>query len=111
METLALAASIICTGLAPTTPPTNVEFEIRPLPKFSTIRYEIAEGSLAGTAYIQSIGYMTPAPNGDWTVYRSGAGENATTIAIRRKAGAMVEARASHYISGMKDSPVDCSEF
>ena len=111
MAILTLLASIICTGLAPTTPTTNVEFEIRPLPRFSTIRYEFAEGSLAGTAYVQSIGYMTPHAYGDWIVYSSGEGENPTKVEIRMENGAMVEGRATHYISGMSRSLVDCSEF
>ncbi len=52
-----LTATIICTGVAPTTPKTNIEFEVRHN-TFSTIRYEIAEGSLAGTAYVQSVGRL-----------------------------------------------------
>jgi Cu(I)/Ag(I) efflux system periplasmic protein CusF len=59
-----VATEILCKGVAPTSPKTNVEIEVR-LEKFSTIRYEFAEGPYKGTAYINSIGRMVPQQEGD----------------------------------------------
>lgn len=94
--------------MAPTTPVTNIEVEIRP-GKFSTIRYEFAEGSLAGTAYVQSIGYMIPKQSGSTVAYQSGDGELATRLIVKTMDGHIHESQFSHYISGMKDSPVECT--
>lgn len=103
-----LTATLICTGTAPTTPVTNIEVEIRPH-KYSTIRYEIAEGSLAGTAYIQSIGYMEPKRKGSTVTFQSGVGPNVTKLVVRTMGDHIHESHFSHYISGMKDSLVDCA--
>lgn len=103
-----LTATLICTGMAPTTPMTNIEVEIRP-GKFSTIRYEFAEGSLAGTAYVQSIGYMIPNQNGSTVTFRSGDGELATKLIVKTMGDHIHESHFSHHISGMKDSPVECT--
>lgn len=103
-----LTATLICTGMAPTTPMTNIEVEIRP-GKFSTIRYEIAEGSLAGTAYVQSIGYMIPNQSGSAITFRSGDGELATKLVVKTMGEHIHESQFSHHISGMKDSPVECT--
>lgn len=94
--------------MAPTTPATNIEVEIRP-GKFSTIRYEFAEGSLAGTAYVQSIGYMIPKQSGSIVTFESGDGELATRLIVKTMGEHIHESHFSHYISGLKDSPVDCS--
>lgn len=103
-----LTATIICTGLAPTHPKTNIEVEIRP-GKYSTIRYEIAEGSLEGTAYIQSIGHMQPKRRGTTLFFQSGTGPNATKLTVQTVGDHIEESRFSHYISGMRDAPVECS--
>ena len=103
-----LTATIICTGMAPTHPKTNIEVEIRP-GKFSTIRYEIAEGSLEGTAYIQSIGYMQPKRRGATYHFQSGTGPNATRLLLKVDGDQIRESRFSHYVSGMKGSLVECS--
>lgn len=102
-----LTATLICTGMAPTTPATNIEVEIRP-GKFSTIRYEIAEGSLAGTAYVQSIGHMIPKKKGSMITFQSGDGPNATKLVVHVMGDHIHESHFSHYISGMKDSLVEC---
>ena len=102
-----LTATLICTGTALTHPVTNIEVEIRP-EKFSTIRYEIAEGSLAGTAYVQSIGYMKPKREGSTVTFRSGDGELSTVLTVQMMGNHIHESRFSHYISGMKDSPLEC---
>lgn len=103
-----LATTLICTGVAQSTPPTNIEVEIRP-GKYSTIRYEIAEGSLAGTAYIQSMGHMIPRKTGSTVIFQSGEGPNATVLIVETKGGKIQQSRFNHYISNMKDSPMDCS--
>jgi hypothetical protein len=103
-----LAATLICTGMAPSTPPTNIEVEIRP-GKYSTIRYEIAEGSLAGTAYVQSIGHMIPRKTGSAIIFQSGDGPNATILVVENRNGEIQQSHFTHYISDMKNSPMDCS--
>ncbi len=103
-----LAATLICTGIAPTTPVTNVEFEIKRSEKPSTIRYEIAEGSLSGTAYIQSIGYMKRTQVGSTITYFSGNSPNSTKLVLKLMGNHIHESRISHHISGMKDAFVDC---
>lgn len=102
-----LTATLICVGTAPTHPVTNVEIKIRP-EKFSTIRYEIAEGSLTGTSYVQSIGYMTPKSEGSMTTFRSGDSELETILTVTTMDNHIHESRFSHHITGMKDSIVKC---
>lgn len=105
-----LTATILCTGVAPTTPATNIEVEVKPAAvKYSTIRYEIAEGSLAGTAYIQSIGHMVGSKKGSIFTFKTGDGVNDTLLTIQTQGEQIIGARFSHYISSMKDAPVDCS--
>lgn len=100
-----LAVTLLCTGLAPTSPPSNIEVEVRPASvKYSTIRYEFG-----GTAYVQSIGYMHGAREGSSFVFGSGTGPNATVLKIVAHGDHIASARFTHYISGMNDSPVECS--
>lgn len=103
-----LAVTLICTGMAPTTPKTNVEIEIRP-EKFSTIRYEIAEGSLSGTAYIQSIGHMNGRQRGQIVRFVSDSGGPSPARLLLKVDGENIEqAFFHHYSSGMKRDPVNC---
>ncbi len=102
-----LTATIICTGVAPTTPKTNIEFEVRHN-TFSTIRYEIAEGSLAGTAYVQSVGRLERKMVGAQFTSSSGEGPNATKLTFHINDNSISDAQLSHYSSGMKESPVEC---
>lgn len=102
-----LTATLICTGVAPTQPMTNIEVEIRPN-TFSTIRYEIAEGSLQGTAYIQSIGYMMGSAKKNFVTFKSGDGPNSTRLVVQMHGKHIVGADLTHYISGMKQAEVDC---
>ena len=103
-----LTATIFCMGVAPTTPMTNVELEVR-TNKFSTIRYEIAEGSLSGTAYMQSMGRLERRKNGSHVTAITGDSPNSTKLTFHFHNDEISEAHFSHYSSGMKDVPVDCS--
>lgn len=102
-----LTATLICTGTAPTTPTTNIEVEVRPH-KYSTIRYEIAEGSLQGTAYIQSIGHLEGSRKNKFVTFKSGEGPNATRLVVQMHGEHIIGADFTHYVSGMKQSEVDC---
>lgn len=102
-----LAATLICTGIAPTHPKTNIEVEIRPN-RSSTIRYEIAEGSLQGTAYIQSLGEMPGSWRNNVATFKSGDGPNSTLLVVQMRGEHIVGAEFTNFISGMKKSPVDC---
>ncbi len=89
-------ANILCTGEAPTTPKTNVEIEIRP-ERFSTIRYEVSEGSFKGTAQINSIGYLKPQHADDRYTFRSGDGPLDTQVSFRLLNGEMTQ---GHFSTG-----------
>lgn len=103
-----ISNKVLCTGVAPTEPKTNVEIEVRK-DKYSTIRYEFAEGSYKGTGYINSIGDLALQREGNQFVYRSGDGEPATKLSFNFSEGQINDARFSHYSSGMTDTPVQCS--
>lgn len=99
-----LTLTLICTGIAPTTPPTNVEFTIRP-DKFSYVRYEFAEGSLKGTAYKQSIGHMQGVKSGMNYTFQSPN----TTLTLMAHGDHLMNSEISHYPSGMTKAPVRCA--
>jgi len=103
-----VTSTILCTGMAPTTPKTNVEIEIR-ADKFSTIRYEFAEGPYKGTAYINSIGRMTPEKDGSNYVHKSGEGKLASILTYSLHGNHIVDSRFSNFSSGMAQTPVQCS--
>lgn len=103
-----LLATLICTGTATTTTPvTNIEIEVRPH-KFSTIRYEFAEGSLAGTAYIQSLGHLERSRKGSTYIFQTGEGDHDTRLVVTVMGNHIHGSQFSHAISGMKNEPVDC---
>lgn len=102
-----LTATLICVGQAPTQPATEVELEVKSTERVSTIRYEIIEGSLSGTAYIQSVGYLYRSRSGRTYIYKSGDGPNSTVLRVTAH-GELLMGELSHYISGMKDEPVEC---
>lgn len=102
-----LTATLICVGQAPTQPVTEVELEVKPTDRVSTIRYEIIEGSLSGTAYIQSVGYLHRSKNRSTYIYKSGNSPNSTVLRLTAH-GEHLMGELSHYISGMKDEPVEC---
>jgi len=102
-----LTATLICIGQAPTQPVTEVELELKLAHQLSTIRYEIIEGSLSGTAYIQSVGHLQRSRNGNTYTYKSGDSPNSTVLTVNAH-GEHLMGKLSHYSSGMKDEPVEC---
>lgn len=101
------SAKILCTGTAPTTPKTNVEIEIRP-DKFSTIRYEHAEGPYKGSAHINSIGRMQLHQRNGLHIYRSGVGKLESRLIFKTDKDTISEACFTSFSSGMENSPVRC---
>lgn len=99
---------ILCTGMAPTTPKTNIEIEIR-TDKYSTIRYEVAEGPYKGTAYINSIGRMTPDKDGSQYIYKSGEGKLASILTYNLHGNHIIDSHFSNFSSGMDRTTVQCS--
>jgi Cu(I)/Ag(I) efflux system periplasmic protein CusF len=99
---------ILCTGKADTTPATNIEVEIRK-DKFSTIRYEYAEGSYKGTAHINSIGQMKLHRRNGFLIYRAGTGPLDSKLIMKMTGGAIAGSRFTNYSAGMKNAAVDCS--
>lgn len=102
-----LTATLICVGQAPTQPATEIELEVKRTDRISTIRYEIVEGSLSGTAYIQSVGYLQRSEKGKTYIYKSGESPNSTVLTVTAH-GEHLMGELSHYSSGMKDEPVEC---
>lgn len=100
--------NIFCTGSAPTTPKTNVEIEIR-REKFSTIRYEFAEGPYQGTAHINSIGRMSYQTDGVHQVYKSGDGKLSSMLTFRLNGNQIIDSLFSNYSSGMNQTSVQCA--
>lgn len=99
---------ILCTGMAPTTPKTNIEIEIR-TDKYSTIRYEVAEGPYKGTAYINSIGRMMPDKDGSQYIYKSGEGKLASILTYNLHGNHIIDSHFSNFSSGMDRTTVQCS--
>ena len=101
-------AKIVCTGIAPTSPRTKVEIEIRP-DKFSTIRYEFIEGAYPGTAYVNSIGKLKLHKRGEYYIYRNAVGENSTKLVFRKKGDQITHSCFSNYSSSMENTSVECT--
>lgn len=100
-------SALFCTGVGNTTPKTNVEIEIRK-EKFSTIRYEYAEGSLKGTAYINSIGRMILTQEGDLYRYQAGDGKLDSKLILNMKDNQIQSARFYNFSASMNFDPVQC---
>ena len=104
-----VTSQVFCTGEAPTNPKTKVEIDVHS-GRSSTIRYEYAEGSYIGTAYINSIGDLALQRNGNAFLYQSGEGGLATRLAFTLVGTSQItNARFTHYSSGMKQAAVDCN--
>lgn len=101
-------AKIFCTGLANTSPKTKVEIEIRP-DKFSTIRYEHAEGPYIGTAHVNSIGRMSLHKRNGFHIYRAGTGKLDTKLFFKMADNQITEAFFTNFSSGMSNSHVSCT--
>lgn len=100
-------AQLFCKGEAETTPRTKIELEIR-REKFSTIRYEFAEGPFIGTSYVNSIGRLEVAKSGDVYTYSSGTGLLGSRLEVRVAGDKITESRFTNFSSGMTDSLVTC---
>jgi|GEM_PF-6949610 len=104
-----LTATLICVGMDPgSSPAVEIELEVKPSEKISTIRYEIVEGSLTGTAYVQSVGHLYRSKRGNTYTYTSGDGPNATVLVVQSHHGKLTS-ELSHYITDMKNDPVECT--
>lgn len=101
-------SNIFCTGVAPTTPKTNVEIEIRSN-KYSTIRYEYAEGPYKGTSHINSIGNLQLHKKGDLFVYETGDGLLSSALVFKLIDSQITDSLFSNYSSGMERAAVNCS--
>ena len=99
---------ILCIGKADTTPATNIEVEIREH-KFSTIRYEISEGSYKGTAHINSIGQMKLYRRNGFYIYRAGTGPLDSRLVMKVSGGKILSSHFTNFSAGMKNAHVDCS--
>lgn len=99
---------LVCSGTSSTTPATDIEIDVKPSDKLSTIRFEISEGSLSGTAYIQSMGYMYSSVKGNTITYRSGYDELSTRLVVHVEGTKVTAAEFSHYISNSKNLPMEC---
>lgn len=109
-KSVAVAAAdfpIVCIGKADTTPATNIEVEIREN-KFSTIRYEISEGSYKGTAHINSIGQMKLHRRDGFQIYSAGTGPLDSKLVMKITGGKIAGSRFTNYSAGMKDAAVEC---
>jgi len=101
-------STIFCTGTAPTAPKTNVEIEIRS-DKFSTIRYEFAEGPYKGTAFINSIGRMKRHQRNGFHIIRAGTGQLDSKLTFKTQNGQIIDACFTKFSAGMENAPVQCS--
>lgn len=100
-------SNIFCTGAANTYPKTTIELEFRSN-KFSTIRYEFAEGSLKGTAYINSLGRMSLFQKEDSFIYLSGTRMLDSKLYFKVKGDQITQAHFTNIRAGMENSVVNC---
>jgi Cu/Ag efflux protein CusF len=101
-------SNILCTGVANTSPKTNVEIEFR-RERFSTIRYEYAEGPYQGTSYINSIGSMELHNRNGFFISRAGTGVHDSKLIFKVQDGKITDSCFTNFSAGMENSPVQCS--
>lgn len=101
-------SDVLCTGVAPTSPKTNVEIEIRS-DKFSTIRYEYAEGPWKGTAQVNSIGRMQLRKLDGVYTYSGGTGKLDSKLQFKVKNSEILAPMFTNFSAGMENSLVECS--
>ncbi len=99
---------VLCTGVANTSPKTNIEIEVRQ-DKYSTIRYEYAEGPYKGTAYINSIGNMSLKKDGTHFLYQAGDGNLDSKLSFKRVGPQIQNAKFYSFSAGMNFEPVHCT--
>ncbi len=101
-------SNVTCTGTANTYPKTNVEIEIRH-GKFSTIRYEYAEGPYKGTSHINSIGRMQMHKRNGFFIARSGTGELDSKLIFKAQDGKISDACFTNFSASMNNAIVQCA--
>jgi len=99
---------VLCTGIANTSPKTNIEVEVRQ-DKYSTIRYEYAEGPYKGTAYINSIGDMALKKEGTHYLYQAGVGNLDSKLSFEKVGTQIQNAKFYSFSAGMNFEPVQCA--
>lgn len=100
-------SNIFCTGIANTYPKTTIELEFRSN-KFSTIRYEFAEGSLKGTAYVNSLGRMSLFQKDDSFVYLSGTRKLDSKLYFKVKGDQITQAHFTNFRAGLENAAISC---
>ncbi len=98
---------VFCTGIANTTPKTNIEVEVRQA-KYSTIRYEYTEGPYKGTAYINSIGDMALTKEGTHYFYQAGDSRLDSKLHFEKVGAQIQDAKFYSFRAGMNFEPVQC---
>lgn len=101
-------SKILCTGVAETTPKTDVEIEIRS-DKFSTIRYEFSEGPWKGSAHVNSIGRMELHKRSGFYIYRAGAGKLESKLVFEVADGQIIDPCFTNFSAGMDKTVVRCA--
>lgn len=99
---------VLCTGIANTSPRTNIEVEVRQ-DKYSTIRYEYAEGPYKGTAYINSIGDLSLKKDGTHFLYQAGDGNLDSKLSFEIVGDQIQNAKFYSFSAGMNFEPVHCA--
>jgi len=99
---------VLCTGTANTSPKTNIEVDVRQ-DKYSTIRYEYAEGPYKGTAYINSIGDMSLKKDGTHFLYQAGDGNLDSKLSFEKVGDQIQNAKFYSFSAGMNFEPVHCT--
>lgn len=100
-------SNIFCTGTANTYPKTTIELEFRSN-KFSTIRYEFAEGSLKGTAYVNSLGRMNLYQKEDSFIYLTGTRSLDSKLLFKVNGDQITQAHFTNSRAGLENAPVNC---
>lgn len=102
------ANTVFCTGAYGKSPKINIEVEVRKK-RYSTIRYEYADGSYKGTAYVNSIGDMGLKRSGRSFFYSSSDSELATKLIFDINERHQIQnARFYKYRPGADFIPVEC---
>ena len=99
---------ILCTGVAKTSPKTNVEVEIKQ-GQYSTIQYEYAEGPYKGTTYINSIGTMTLTKDGSHFLYQAGDGKLDSKLSFEKVDSKIQNAKFYNFGANMNFDSVQCA--
>lgn len=104
------ANTVSCTGIYGENPKVKIDVAVRlKQDKYSTIRYEFADGSYKGTAYINSIGDMALKRHHNSFAFSSGDSELSTKLNFDLTGKSQIEnAEFYKYSAAGKFIPVDC---